>query len=284
MNLSKSQVLKFRESPRSYKLRYIDGIKEETDAMIFGKMLHEYVLEPKLFWDRFCRAPEMPKGILRTADDYSTFLKANNLPVVGTKAKMKERMLENELAPVFFEDFMQAEIGDRVVLDGHKLEKLESSKKGVYDCPAAKTLIDNSEHEVLIESSLFGGCVGYMDGINVEKGIIFDLKKVLKADNHSFQREMHKKGFHIEGAIYCAMAQEVYGKPFRFAIIATEGVRPNHCNVFSINEPSLQAGMEIANYLVKNLKKCKENNRFPAYSDGVTMVDIPDWAMNEGVE
>src|SRR5687767_9617340 len=51
-HLSYSSISAFKHSPRKF-IDYKMGIKEETDAMLYGSMLHCLVLEPDDFFNRY---------------------------------------------------------------------------------------------------------------------------------------------------------------------------------------------------------------------------------------
>lgn len=149
-HLSYSSISAFRQSPSRF-IDYKLGVKEETDAMLYGSMLHCLILEPEDFFNRYhiiedgdiCaqiggakpRATKEykewyqvatqeagKKEIVETADYHAAQVAAYNVRTNRASAKIlsmvteKEKPLDWEFKNFKFKGFIDGD-GDKILLD-----------------------------------------------------------------------------------------------------------------------------------------------------------------------
>lgn len=94
--------------------------------------------------------------------------------------------------------------------------------------------------EVVLLGKLFGhDCKARLDIIDIENGIIRDIKSCDDVSGEKFRYTVKDRMYWVQAGFYCLLAEEVYRRPFRFEFIAVETSEPSTC-VFWEVEPTEQ--------------------------------------------
>lgn len=253
-HLSYSSLKAFKKSPVDF-INYKMGIKEETDAMIFGSMLHCLVLEPNDFESRY-----------HCLDDRDICEQIGGAKPRATKA-YKE-----------WKEVAMQEAGDRILVETNDYLNAKIIASNVLHNRASRKILDlGFEHEKSIEWEFKNfKFKGFIDGIGAN--LIFDLKTCQDADPEFFQREIIKNCYHIQAAMYLYAE----GKMQDYYIIAVD--RKGGVSVHKLHMNLIEQGMKEYNELLDKFNHCIIRDAFDqSYDfhairyDGIFDMEKPKW-------
>lgn len=254
MRLSHSSLSAFAQSPKTF-IDYKLGIKEETDSMIYGSMVHCLVLEPDDFENRYF--------FINDADICAQ--------IGGAKPRATKQ----------YKEWYQYEIagaGGRTIIDqddythakivAENVRHNRASRKIMNQCPLHETKLEWEYKNFAFH--------GFKDGDGAED--IFDLKTCPDANPKKFQREIVDKGYHRQAAMY------VYGggKPKNYYIIAVD--KKSGVSVHKLTDELLGYGMDEYDRIVTAFNECiltdawdQSYDFWSSRYDGVFMAAKPNW-------
>ena len=246
-SVSKSQLDQFAKSPAHY-LASLTTPRKETPAMRIGSIFHGMVLEPERV--KIAVAPVCDK---RTKDG---------------KATWEAFCLENAGAEI-----VTAEEG----------EMLNGMAASIKAHPAASALLSG-------RGIAEGSCFWYDERSGElcrcrpdwfrEDGIIVDLKTTEDASLDGFTRSVAKYNYQVQAAMYADGVEWATGSPVKaFAFIACEKTPPYAVQCFQLDFQATEAGRVTYQNLLLDLADCKINGKFPAYSEKVETISLPNWAL-----
>jgi hypothetical protein len=192
-HLSFSSLNAFRRSPLDF-IRYKLGIREETEAMVYGSMVHTLILQPKLFDSKYL-----------IKDDFAICQ-----DIGGAKPRATNRYKE------WFANW-EASAGDRIIVDQEDYLLAQSIATATrLNRASAKVLYgpegEDGECEVGIEGEYLNFRFrGFIDKLFPKYAV--DIKTCADAEKKKFQRTILDKGYYIQSAIYkllCPQIEEFY--------------------------------------------------------------------------
>lgn len=242
--LSYSSLSAFKKSPRAF-IDYKMGLKEQTDAMLYGQMVHCLVLEPEDFDNRYAIAPECDKRTTIGKATYSEFLDT----------------LEGKTA-VSYADYQNALIVSRNV-------RFNRASKKVLE------LCDKREQHAEWGYKNFS-FQGFKDGCS--ERAIFDLKTCANAEPSKFQRDIISMGYYLQAAMY--LQSEGVIKPYY--IIAVD--KMGGVSVHKLHKHLIEYGFEQYARIMDAFNKAilmesfDQNYDFYAEGyDGIYIADKPSY-------
>lgn len=233
--LSNSAIKYLKQSALHYK-NWLNEPQKDTPALIFGRALHCYVLEPHKFNDYFFMEKERPEGADGRAkkgtkekqlyDNWvASNVNENNLPTISNETMMTIAKMTNiinaKLAEIGYENF-----------DNLEFEKeLYFNYKGV-DCKAKLDIFD------------------------AKSNIIFDIKTIESCSDNSILRAVINNEYYRQAEWYklaCKETVKLEKKPdFKFIFI--EKKAPYDCRIVTLNEDFERAGIVEYNTLIERFK------------------------------
>jgi hypothetical protein len=229
--LSSSVLKTVLKSLEDYKVQYIDGIKKEfanRAALDEGSLAHAMILEPELVEQDFVFYPGFRKGSLE------------------------------------FEEFMASLPPERQKLPVISTPQLHRTKQLVeaYKASAtATTIMANVQCEQTICGALHGVPIKVrFDAIDVENGRILDVKTTgYSGDVDAFKQTMKDLKYELSAALYCAMAEQYYNKPFDFYYIVLSK-KDMTCNVYKTSDATMHHGHRMVFDACTKYLKAKATN------------------------
>lgn len=218
------------ETFHNQKILKIPRISKQRNTFDEGTYAHSLILEPELIPDEFAMWENFRKSNSKGTKDWDIFKEANK---------------------------------DKIILSKPQRKRVESWVANYEKVPAAVDMINDCEYEL----SLFGEFHGIKtkvraDALNVEKGYIADVKtSAYDTDQESFKLVVDQFKYNLSAALYCAMFELEYGKPFDFYFVVL-GKKDNRCEIFKLSEKSKQEGLLLLRKAVKKYKICKETGNW----------------------
>lgn len=236
-HLSYSSLSCFKESPRSF-IDYKLKEKKETDAMIFGSMVHCLILEPAEFENRYY-----------VLDDAEVCIQIGGAKPRATNAYKEWKSTEEAYA------------GDRVIISLEDFNNANYMALNVkHNRAASKVLNQATEHEKKIEWELKNFKFrGVIDGEGED--IIFDLKSCADASPKKFHRAIIEMDYHLQAALYL----KGVGVKKRYFIIAMD--RNNGVSVHELSDSLIDHAMNEVDNLLDKFNECILNDEFDTSFD-----------------
>lgn len=257
-HLSYSSLCAFMDTPEKF-VDYKMGQKEETDAMLYGAMLHCLVLEPEDFNNRYF-----------VLEDEEICNSIGGAKPRATKQYKEWRETEFGRASgkVIVEpnDFMAAKIAAGAVLNNR------ASRKVLNLCPGREIGVEWEYLNFKFK--------GFKDGEG--NTAMFDLKSMPDATPKKVQREIVDRGLHIQAAMYTYGNTHNGGDYKDYYIIAVD--KKKGVSVHKLPQKLIEIGMDEYDNIMKKFNECILSDSFeqshdfwsPRY-DGIFDMEVPKW-------
>lgn len=244
--VSRSHLEAFRRSPAHYKAA-IKKDWSDTPDLLVGRALHTLVLEPEKFDAEFVCAPQLDR---RTK--------------VGK------------------EQWADLQSSGKSVLTAQQMEMVNQMCIAIGTHASAGAILgaDDGEPEVTLQWQDRGvECKGRLDFMNRRFSTIVDVKTTLDASPIAFARTIADRGYHRQAAFYMRGAQSLGVEIENYVLIAVEKAEPYAVGVYRLGVASLGAAWEELDGLLDRFLECKAADKWPAYGDDVSDLDVPAWAI-----
>lgn len=253
-HLSYSSLSAFKKAPSVF-IDYKMGVKEETDAMVFGSMVHCLVLEPQDFENRY-----------HCIDDADIINQIGGAKPRATKAYKEWYAVA------------KSEAGEKILIETDDYLNAKIIASNVRHNRASRKILDLCwEHEKPIswefKNFMFKG---FIDGIG-DKAIC-DLKTCADASPKKFHREIIDRSYYLQAAMYLYAE----GKMLDYYIIAVD--RVGGVSVHLLEKSLIEHGMIEYNKLLDSFNECiiKDafNQSYDFWSerwDGIFLAEKPGY-------
>lgn len=225
-HLSYSSLSCFKESPQEF-INYKLGVKKETDAMLYGGMMHCLSLEPADFNNRYY--------VINDTD------KCNEIG--GAKPRATKVYKEWYASTV-------KEAGEKQIVETNDFAAAKIAAFNISNNRASARIIQQAiikEKPVEWEFKNFK-FRGFIDGIG--ENIIFDLKTCTDASPDKFQREIISRKYYLQAAMYL----HAEGKVLDYYIIAVD--KNNGVSVHKLDKALIEHGANEYNALLDKFNHC----------------------------
>ena len=240
---------------------YVDGSGEDSDAMIFGRLVDCFLLEPDRYGDLFVIRPDMypdNKGNMKPWSNNANYCRSWN-------AGQHKAIIKAETKAT----------ADRV-------------SKAIGEHPQASEWLNACKSQVSIvwidpETGIT--CKGRIDGL-IENERLLDLKITNDPHPAAFSRTSYSFGYHIQGAFYhdgyiLASGGTLGESPqYPFSFIACEDSEPFDCVCYNLGVESFDVGRVMYREALSRYKEIKESGEYYGYSNVAEELEIPLWAIN----
>lgn len=221
--------------------------KEETPAMIKGRLLHLAVLQPQVFKDK----------------------------VYISEAKTKAQKL-------FKEDVEN--YSNCIVLLQTEAEEITGMANALLSDPLLKKVLTGIKTEVTMfakdpETGLVMKGRADIEG----NDYIADYKTTESAKPGEFDRSAANYWYHVQAAHYLEM-YKLLGKPKKYYIlIAQEKTEPYDAVGYVLTEPAIEKGIEIRRKLLDKIHGNLQSNNITGYASSIVELHLPEWSFREEV-
>lgn len=252
--ISKSALDLLHRAPLLYKIRYIDGIKDEpTAAMIFGRLLHLIVFEPHKVNLQYMFFPSSVKRTNKAG-------KALYAEYVEECARTKRELLTTA-------DFTRANAMRNSIMTNKHVVKIMEHPTGKAETKLKWINTCSEGVETL--------CQGRVDFEAAGGGIVLELKSCVDARPDKFrysvfdrrydvQAAFYKDGILAERGIHCDV----------FLTIAVETTAPYLCSLIQYEAETINTGRFAYQEDLFIYNTCKNTNYWPGYQQAIQDVGL----------
>jgi len=241
------------QSPKHY-LAALDSPREDTPAMLLGRVTHAMVLEPDTVAARYVVMPRFHGGM----KDETAIEKGYD---GGKQAK----------------DAWLTAAGGAEVVPADVYTQATGMAEAVLTDPIAGPLFQGGLAEVRLEwTDVETGiqCRGRADFIGVA---LIDLKTTRNIEPRLFRRDIARMQMHAQLAYYYdgAVCQNVL--PY---IVSVENTAPFDVVVYQLTNDELAAGRAVCRKYLNTLSESRSTDCWPGVAGGefVLSIDLPEWA------
>jgi hypothetical protein len=154
----------------------------------------------------------------------------------------------------------------------------------VHTHPAAATLLTGGYREITAywedkETGL--PCRARPDYLNDDMSLVADLKTCASAAPGAFSRAVNQYRYHVQDGWY-RDGLKVLGCPVEhFAFICVENTPPHAVACYVLEPSAVDLGRELYRRDLKTYAICKQENRWPGYSEEIETLRLPNWAYKQ---
>lgn len=178
-----------------------------------------------------------------------------------------------------YANYLQA-IDGKEVISQDQLDIATGVVESIRKHPKAAALLSGGEAEVSLfwdDSETGYQCKGRVDYLR-PGGVIVDLKTTKDASLNEFKRSIANFGYHRQQAMYKdGYAAATGNECAAFVFVAVETKPPYAVGVYMLDDESEQKGRNEYQELLKQFASCQESGEWPAYSDDIEIIELPNW-------
>lgn len=250
--ISRSSILHFLDNPYCYYAKKLSAhrpVKQPTDAMRFGSAFHTFILENEKFGDEYALEP--PRVMLKYDGE--------------------------ALYRAYKKECDELQHSKKIVLNCEEYNLLTAMRDALQKNKKAMELIEGN----IVECSHFWEdphtglmCKARPDILS--QNYVIDLKTIVSASPHYFQRAMSDGSYHIQAAMIRDAIRELGDRDIStFINICVEKTYPYQIGIYIISEEALETGREEYKNALLGIKNCMEINDWPGYA--IQTIDLPKW-------
>ena len=234
--LNASRFKAFHRSPYHF---FNQKEVETTEAMKIGTAIHTALLQPQLYSSEI--------GYLPDVDGRTTEGKA-----------IKKAFEEKYVGKTILKAASEA-IVERAVIACQYSQEWRAIK-------ATPTM----RYEQVLMCDLLGiDCKSRLDLMDVENGIIRDIKSCDDASIERFKYTIKDRMYWLQAGFYCLMAERVFDKKFKFEFIAVETSEPSAALFHPVDDAELERWMNKVESLLASYKSCLASDTWPMPKSGI---------------
>lgn len=234
--LNASRFKAFHRSPYHF---FNQKEVETTEAMKVGTAIHTACLEPSQY--------DSTIGYLPDVDGRTT------------EGKAIKKAFEEKYA-------------GKTILKAVSKEIVERAVKAIVTSEEWETIKDNKSmrYEQVLLCDLFGvHCKARLDLVDVENGIIRDIKSCDDASIERFKYTVRDRLYWLQAGFYTLMAEATFNKRFDFEFIAVETSDPSTAQFHKVDEQELLKWKRLVELLLIKYKSCEDTNTWLKPQNGL---------------
>lgn len=110
-----------------------------------------------------------------------------------------------------------------------------------------------------------------------------DLKTTSNAGWREFSRSVAAFAYYLQAAFYTDGWRAITGETLPYTFIAVESSAPHGVAVYRLDDAAIEAGRSRYRAALAMYRDCMKSGVWPAYSDDLTTLELPRWALSVGV-
>lgn len=246
--VSSSQLKRMLISPAHYKCMIDGEAEEQSEALLFGTVVHGRLLEPESFAERFYPMPKVDKR--------------------NAEGKALAARLANEARgkTVFPEDWLPA---------------IDAMVRSAHAHPKVAAILSQGEAEAAFawidpETGIKCKCKpDWWRG-----SLIADVKSAIDASMDGFSRACARYAYHLSAAMYLEGVERATGLRPEWCFVALEKGPPFCAAAYKASPAFLARGRADFRKALRLLAECRSSGCYPGYQPDGTweLIDLPRWA------
>lgn len=174
-----------------------------------------------------------------------------------------------------WKDFVAAN-ADREIFTRKEVDDAEPIAKAVREHPIAGPLLVG-ECELDVSWQYMGrACSSRLDVLNRKERRLVDLKTAQTTEPERFAYASRRYSYHAQGAWYSDAAAYIKAPVDEVFLVSVETDPPHAVTVFRFTPRLLQEGRKLCRLWMERLLQCEAVNEWPAYTQSVVDLDVPD--------
>jgi hypothetical protein len=261
--VSSTGLRRLLKSPRTFRAALDGPPVEPTEAMQFGTLVHQVILEGADFLKRYV---VQPKFVGLTKDGRESELSA------AAKEKREAWLTEQVLA-------------GNIIVTQKEFDDIRGMLDSVLDHADAFALLKNGVTEV---SGYYRDpdtgilCRLRPDYISFEHMVLCDLKTTRDVEMEAFSKTIWNFRYDFQLAMYGEGAAQICQRKVEYhAFIAVEKEPPYECAVYLADEAMLEKGLQDYRRSLKMLRSCIDQGQWPRYQRSMQNIALPLWALRD---
>lgn len=262
--VSASGLKQLARSPWHYKNR---AFSEPTRAMLAGTLAHCAILEPDAMEGRYCVVPE-------------------DAPRKPTKAQLsaKNPSEESRQAMQWWDAFTR-ENGGKTLITQKEYALCSEQLRAIAANEYLRNLLSRGASEVSFfwEDEKTGiYCKGRADFLSHDTQYAVDLKTCVDESPNGFGRASARLRYDLQAAHYQEGLRVIFGVKPHFVFAAISNASPVLAVPYILTEEVEQNARDDWRNLLDLLADCRKNDHWPAYGEGLQLLDFPAYAKASG--
>ena len=278
--VSSTGLRKILDSPAAFYEALVQAVEEDSDPdstisfgskyLRIGTLVHECILEPKKFLEKFVL---MPKFIGKTKDGRDSDRSAEAL-------KKKEEWL-NSLPPgvtVCDEETFHQVIGMvKAILDHEDARSIfEREADGTLSKGVAEVSGFYSDPETGILLRI------RPDFIRFDLGVAAEVKTAVSAARRQFAAKIYDLGYHIQLAMQCEGIKIITGEDVDLpCFVVVEKKPPYEVHVYTPDDDMMAHGKKELRRALRTLSECLMKNKWPRRQQNAENISFPKYIFTE---
>lgn len=246
--VSKHWLDLIERSPAHLRLHLDEPIEKDSEALIFGGLLHTMILEPDLIDQEYIVSPKLDKR---------------------TK-KGKEQFAE-----------IEEKANGRIIIVDHLFDKAKAMATAARNHSKAKKILANGKAEVTKvwnDDESGEKCKARADWIHADC-LLVDVKTTMDARHDKFVRDLINYRYDVQSGHYTD-GFEI--DKFLFFVIEKEP--PYGVSLFVADHEIIQRGKTIRDHNLMQYAQCRIKNEWPCYTNEIQTLNLPPWARSINYE
>lgn len=274
--LSKSDLVWLADSPLHFKMR--EGLFEQTDEMLLGTLLHTALLEPKKLKGSYITEP-------------------NEIEFFNTKTKkieLQEVNRRSDYCRKALEEWQNAQPEGTLIVKPDMVDRLTDILTVCADVERddARQLQSMLSYPGEVEVAASGCIEGVEFKGRADKIInhpqygrtVFELKSTADSSAPGFSRQVYNMHYDIGISVYLKLFE---CDTYIFGCVETAKKSIHPVSLFRASESMKDRAHKKTKGLIELLKKCQDEDRWPAYTRDTEELYLPAWVAaldNEKIE
>lgn len=240
------------KSPQHFRY-WKDNVQESTQALVFGRAAHKYVLEREEFAEEFAIEPLIDR---RTKEG---------------KAKWLLFQDENE---------------DKDIISAEDFQKIQEMREALYSTPFVEQLLSGEkEMSFFMEDEKTGVLIKCRPDALIQIGdahIIVDYKTTTDASSDAFMRNAISLNYDLQMAMYKEIMDKNTGYNHAVIFIVQEKTPPYAVNILEANEYFLKSGYDMFRTYLNLYKECLDSGNWYGLVNGeINSLGLPNWLQKQ---
>ncbi|PNX51333.1 MAG: hypothetical protein BV456_03535 [Thermoplasmata archaeon M8B2D] len=231
--ISKSSLWEINKSPLHFKYK-MDNPREDTQALLFGRAIHKYILESDTFFNEFAICPQIDRRSKSGKEEYDNFIQLSNGKDIITQS-----------------DF-------DIILE---------MKKSIDSLTDVVELLKGDYEQSYFWTDQITGekCKCRPDVINHKNKLIVDLKTTDSCEDNHFEWSCKKYGYKLQAGMYCEGIFQNTFDEYGFKFIAIEKKQPYAVRIYNCTPEYINQGYDKFRELLGIYHECKIKNEWKGY-------------------